>query len=408
MKLVSKCLLISFFSVSSANALFAKKIVPQDYEILADFYKSTNGTKWMKNDGWLSTDSNAWHGVTLNERGRVVELNLDSNNLTGSLTSALGNLSELQVLNLYDNKLTGNIPSSFGNLSNLRVLRLTQNNLTGSIPSSLGNLSKLQRLHLTNNQLTGSIPPSLSNLSNLGELTLNNNRLTDSIPSCLGNFSKLYKLLLSNNQLTGSIPSSLGNLSYLWVLNLSNNQLTGSIPSSLGNLVKLQKLYLTNNQLTGPIPSSFVNLFKPSLLIVLDLGYNQLSGKIPSSFESLPDKVKAKLYLDHNRFTFAGLEILVQKKFDTLSYIPQAKISIHKKYSNGIFYSVSAGGTPGNNSYKWFKNGEYITTIASDSTFHFKGDDTALDKVKLSVEITNSVVKDLILNSNIALIDPKR
>ena len=378
--------------------VFAKRIVSQDYEVLADFYNNTHGSNWIKRDGWLSADSTPWHGITLNERGRVVEINLESNNLSGSLPATIGNLSELQVLNLYDNQLMDSLPSSLGNLSRLKVLRLTKNNLTGKIPASLGNLSKLQRLLLTDNNLAGSIPLSLSNLYNLGELTLNNNQLSDTIPSWVGSLSKLYKLLLSYNHFSGNIPTSLSNLSYLWILNLSNNELTGNIPSSLGSLFKLQKLYLANNRLTGSIPSSFANFFTTSPLLILDISHNHLSGKIPVSLDSLLAKVKMKLLLDHNWFTFDGLEELTQKRFDTLSYTPQAKIPVYEKSNlNEEVYSVFVGGTPSNNIYKWYKNGVYFTTITGDSTLHVKYNDIELGADKFSVVATNTMIKELAL-----------
>ena len=58
-------------------------------------------------------------------------------------------------LNLQEIQLTGTIPSELGNLSNLTSLYLSYNQLTGGIPASLGNLNDLSALNLTSNPLTG-------------------------------------------------------------------------------------------------------------------------------------------------------------------------------------------------------------------------------------------------------------
>jgi len=65
------------------------------------------------------------------------------------------------------NQLSGSIPSELGGLTNLRYLFLDFNQLSGNIPSELGSLTNLEGLHLNSNQLSGSIPQQLMNLSKL-------------------------------------------------------------------------------------------------------------------------------------------------------------------------------------------------------------------------------------------------
>ena len=65
-------------------------------------------------------------------------------------------------------------------LTNLRNLNLDSNELSGSIPPQLGNLANLQELYLFANQLSGAIPPAaFYNLDNLRILSLHLNNLTD-------------------------------------------------------------------------------------------------------------------------------------------------------------------------------------------------------------------------------------
>ncbi len=260
-----------------------------DYAALKALYQSTNGPSWNNNKGWKDWDFNSeelpdasavsgWYGVTI-EGDRVTNLSLNHNQLTGSIPTELGHLTNLSYLSLNYNQLTGSIPTELGHLTNLSYLSLNHNQLTGSIPTELGHLTNLSYLSLNHNQLTGSIPTELGHLTKLSSLGLNHNQLTGSIPTELGHLTNLSYLSLNYNQLTGSIPTELGHLTNLSYLYLYHNQLTGSIPAELGNLTKLSSLYLNNNQLTGSIPAELGNLTKLSRLY---LDHNQLTGFIPA------------------------------------------------------------------------------------------------------------------------------
>ena len=184
----------------------------------------------MNKDNWLSDEPlGQWYGVTADGNGRVTNLVLRDNRLSGELPEGLGNLANLQVLRFgaasftcgsggcqpkspSANRLAGEIPPELGNLANLKSLNLTANQLTGEIPPELGSLSKLIQLWLRDNQLTGEIPPELGSLTNLKDLTLSGNRLTGEIPPELGSLSKLIQLRLYGNQLTGCIPQDLGGI----------------------------------------------------------------------------------------------------------------------------------------------------------------------------------------------------
>ena len=67
--------------------------------------------------------------------------------------------------NLVQCDLTGSIPSEIGLLTNLVSLIVAYTGLTGSIPSELGKLSNIVTLALISNTLTGSIPSELGNSS---------------------------------------------------------------------------------------------------------------------------------------------------------------------------------------------------------------------------------------------------
>ena len=281
-----------------------------DREVLEVLYDSTGGESWTNRNNWkTSAPLGEWYGVTTDTAGRVTELDLSGNELTGSIPAALGDLELLQILNLGDrwdptsrqwltNALTGPIPDELGRLKNLWSLTLNGNELTGRIPDALGNLANLEWLDLDANGLTGPIPSSLGRLSDLRSLRLGGNELTGRIPDALGNLANLEWLNLSANGLTGPIPSSLGRLSDLRSLRLGGNELTGRIPDALGNLANLEWLNLSANGLTGPIPSSLGRL---SDLRSLRLGGNELTGRIPDALGNLANL--EWLYLGGNGLT---------------------------------------------------------------------------------------------------------
>ncbi|MDE0226492.1 MAG: leucine-rich repeat domain-containing protein, partial [Gammaproteobacteria bacterium] len=158
---------------------------------------------------------------------------------------------------------TGVIPNHF--TQRVMNLNLYSRGLSGTIAGELGRLSDLTILALQLNNLTGVIPSQLASLKSLQDLSLANNRLTGTIPAELGSLSSLVIFSARENELTGTIPSELGRLANLKVLELSNNQLTGTIPGTLRNLTELTKLFLGGNQLTGCVPSSLRNVAENDL-----------------------------------------------------------------------------------------------------------------------------------------------
>lgn len=331
----------------------AQEISQSDKDALIALYNATDGANWTNK--WDLNDSpQNWYGVTIDDLGNVVEIDLYRNNLngiipveigkltnlkklflngvkgtipveitnlvnlesllllgwsmrtisegmeglTGTIPVEIGSLTKLKYLNLSWNQLTGAIPSQIGSLNNLTILNLRQNQLTGTIPSVIGNLTKLNDLDLSQNQLTGTISPVIGNLTSLKYLTLSGNQFTGEIPIEIFSLSDLEKLVLGDNQLTGVIPSQIGDLTKLKELFLSRNKFTGGIPIEIGKLVNLETLYLVKSQLTGTLPSEIGSLTK---LKRINLDYNQLSGEIPVEIGSLTNL--SNLSLESNQLS---------------------------------------------------------------------------------------------------------
>ena len=217
----------------------------------------------------------------------LIDLDISSNSLVGSISPKFGLLSNLVSVSLADNQLNGIIPSELGQLRNLEYLILGGNRISGQIPASIFSLSSLTSLSLDNNMLDkASLPPNIGELlPNLIQLTLQNNLFEGPIPASLGNAPGLKIIDLSSNNFSGQIPTSLGKLSNLTDLNLGNNKLVArdnqdwEFLNALSNCRSLKVLSLSYNELQGSLPQSFGNL--PNSLQRLQLRGNSLSGQVP-------------------------------------------------------------------------------------------------------------------------------
>ncbi len=159
----------------------------------------------------------------------------------------------------------GTIPP-FNSQSDFRVVQLDHNDLTGSIPPTLYANRQLEKIDLSYNQLTGAIGNQIVAATKLTHLALEHNQLKESIPTQMGELFNLRYITLDHNQLSGSIPVALGNLWDCETLNLSENRLSGTIPEELGNMNSLQFLFLHSNlDLLGSIPASLATKKEPLL-----------------------------------------------------------------------------------------------------------------------------------------------
>lgn len=74
--------------------------------ILKELYASMNGDKWTNHTNWNSDlPLGEWYGITTDEAGQVVSIDLSNNNLTGSVSINLKDFSSLKSINLDNNKM---------------------------------------------------------------------------------------------------------------------------------------------------------------------------------------------------------------------------------------------------------------------------------------------------------------
>lgn len=289
---------------------------------LATFYYSTNTVKhlyaedpkpWKDATLWLSDgDACSWHGIECNANGHVTGIDLENNQLSGSLTQELailadslvtldlttnqiymeGNmyhifepLTSLETLLLDNNYMVSDtgLPKQFKKLHKLQKLRMSYNLLSGALEQDghhvLTHMGELTHLELESNFLTGRIPAAIPEMTNLMYLYLRRNNMEFNL-NFLKNakFADLFALWLDTNTITGSIPTEIGNFKGLTSLSITNATLIGAIPSEMGELTDLRRLWLYSNKLTGKIPHQ---MNRCTALEVLELHNNDLTGSMP-------------------------------------------------------------------------------------------------------------------------------
>ena len=95
--------------------------VATDRAALVALYDETGGGDWTNNNNWKSSAAlSTWHGVITDFDGRVTQLYLGDNNLSGVIPTELGNLTNLRTLHLYGNSFLGrDLPLGLMNLNAL-------------------------------------------------------------------------------------------------------------------------------------------------------------------------------------------------------------------------------------------------------------------------------------------------
>ncbi|XP_047313674.1 protein NSP-INTERACTING KINASE 1-like [Impatiens glandulifera] len=145
-------------------------------------------------DNWDadSVDPCSWTMVTCSADKLVIGLGTPSQNLSGTLSSSIGNLTNLVTVLLQNNNISGEIPIQLGMLPKIHTLDLSDNSFSGEIPSSLAHMKNLQYLRLNNNSLSGEIPASLASMIQLSFLDLSYNNLSGPVPNIL---AKTFNLI---------------------------------------------------------------------------------------------------------------------------------------------------------------------------------------------------------------------
>jgi len=312
-------------------------------EIMMKLFHATGGQYWdntydIWDDSSVMCDSNGvkFYGVTCDENGKVVEINLEQNNLAGKIPSDIWNLKQLRTLRLSGNFVevdffleygsdntvleyldvsSTNMPdlSGIDSFRNLKTLNISRNNLNGMIPSFIYEMDSLQSLYMDGNHFEGSISKSIEDLVKLRVLSCSLCNLNGVIPSEIGSLPELTELRLDQNMLTGTIPSEINDLSSLKKLELQYQRGSGSLFGPLidfSQAPSIELIDLSRNALTGAVPRSFLeDVYSSTNNLLIDLSFNQISGTVPEQLQRF-----SNLYLDLAGNKITGLpDVLCDK-----------------------------------------------------------------------------------------------
>ena len=274
-----------------------------ELEVLTSFFEETGGRNWSNGDGWL-TDApiSEWHGITTNEFGRVVSIDLSGNNVNGEIPNAFGRLSKLGEVLLAGNAISGCIPLSLVDLPINDFGELVLSECGVHFPDywfktammdvlgieegseiSLSDLTALETLDLSWSAIRDL--EGLQYATNLKSLTLGVSRSRprpddESYPNFiqklapLGQLTNLTELNLGRSRL--SDISALSTLTNLKHLDIGFNEISDIGPVS--GLRNLETLLASNNRV-----DEVTDLAELGNLIHLDLSDNKIIDIAPLS-----------------------------------------------------------------------------------------------------------------------------
>lgn len=235
-----------------------------EWRALARLYRSTGGSDWVNGESWagqqptrvcVNASFSAYHGVRC-MAGRVLAVDLDSNNLVGNLEDVanLTGLDAMQELHLSTNSLRG-FASEWSGADALSFLDLSKNYLSGSLSAWRG-------------------------LPSLGFLSLGRNTAVEGTLNPLDwEATQLDDLDVGGCALSGTFPGNWSAVPFLVTLGAPNNFISGEFPTAV-TAPRLRSLRLEGNRLSGDVPSLFTDT---PLLADFSLAENLISGTLVSA-----------------------------------------------------------------------------------------------------------------------------
>jgi hypothetical protein len=204
--------------------------------VLLEFYNGLNGDRWRTEDNWNFGDPcwDAWYGVTCDEHGHVIAIELVDNNMIGTIPQGIGQLASLLKLDVSTSA------HEYHNHANRFV-----NRISGVVPS-LKDISRLEELIIAGNEIVGLPEDFYLNGQSLRLISASYNRIS-AMPKYLNRFVKLHTLELDHNVIAGTMPPDIGYMPLARYIHLDVNLFSGAMPKTIAGLTRIRTFDISHN-----------------------------------------------------------------------------------------------------------------------------------------------------------------
>jgi hypothetical protein len=283
---------------------------------------------WLISTNWdqINVDPcNGWHGIVCDSNGKVTEINLFENTLTGTwpeevkllagdgpFSTGAGNITQIDLFrnefltNGGDSSWMSDLGSGISKFAlalscsgvvcghdshsncllscreNVATIMLEETAFSGDLPLMP---ASLVNFNAADANFTGGFnDANFAPCVNLNYLDLELNKFNTSIPAVLSTLPNLEFLYLSDTLMVGTLApiQSMPVVRELWMD--ANPRLVGPIESWIGDMMTLESLSLAYNNLSGSLPSEMGLLTN---LKQLWLYGNNFTGRIPPEIGAL-------------------------------------------------------------------------------------------------------------------------
>ena len=150
-------------------------------------------------------------GTTFAPLTQLEHLELESNYISGGVPQTIAGNPILVYLYLRRNWLSFELNELIrpGNLPKIFALWLDSNDVSGTIPTEIGLLTDLASFSATNCTLSGPLPAELGDLQYMRRIWLYGNELVGPIPQTHDRWSDLQVFEVYDNLLTGKMPQAI-------------------------------------------------------------------------------------------------------------------------------------------------------------------------------------------------------
>eukprot|EP01083_Nonionella_stella_P165469 550520_1 len=310
-----------------------------------------------KSSDWYPRFYGVWNWSTLTQLEYLIELDLQNNNFTGTITNNdwnnIASMPELRQLVLADNYFECNFSEiRIENVSLIEILELQDNLWYGSIDTSTtGFFSKFPNLEVFRMGYSYYLGGHFTNFDGLALCTklrtfrIGSNQFTGSLTLSDPNGTLPLRITtfdVASNDFHGSVDwrvfAKMNNLVHL---QMSSNKFNGSVDwKMLANLTNLRTLYLSYNNFNGSIDWAVIGALSYAQLVSVHLEFNSFSGfanfKDINEAISIPIRLDPDIMCDPSRYVCAYKAHPVLRSSSQIQCVGKSQCEAACKCSDGL------------------------------------------------------------------------